>query len=224
MEKPAENVALPYFLAAMKTTSARLRREISPLAKYRRSSTARPDCPALRAGRRSPTALRGGGARAPHPGSWHSRCRIVDQRLGLAERGLWSGDLLTRASRIAARQAEGGVAGRRWAGAVLPAHGRARIRPTVRKSSPAASGQDTTLLGAGRDQITSALTRKTRTCSTPTDPVSVRRAGPVPNHSVASRLTNRRYNRELLLDAQKHAGRSISRYGEDDWISGNLIC
>ena len=80
---------------------------IRPLVKYRRSTIAQPDCPALWAGRRSPTALRAAVPVRLNPGSRHSRCRIANQRLWLAEGGLWPADLLAWTSRIAARQAEG---------------------------------------------------------------------------------------------------------------------
>jgi hypothetical protein len=107
---------------------------IRPLVKYRRSTTAQPDCQALWAGRRSPTALRAAVPVRLDPGSRHSRCRIANQRLWLAEGVLWSADLLAWTSRIAARQAQGktsrGAGGRlgnaaQRAGAV---HGRARER------------------------------------------------------------------------------------------------
>jgi hypothetical protein len=79
-----------------------------PVRKHRWPTIVQPDCPALRAGRRSPTALRAAVPVCLNPGSRRSRCRIANQLLWLADGGLWSVDFLAWTSRsIAARQAEG---------------------------------------------------------------------------------------------------------------------
>jgi len=119
MENSAKSY-MPVYFASLERVSARLRRVSrfceTPMVNNRPAGLPGPmGRSALSHRPRAAVPVR------LNPGSWHSRCRIIDQRLRLAERGLWLAVVLAMASRSRRVRPKARLVGSRWAGAAVHA-------------------------------------------------------------------------------------------------------